>query len=253
MRVVLACPNLHEPPRGRPKRARPADHDRRLYTVVKLSLRALPAPLTLSLFSLFGPFPRRPGPSASYPLPYTSRASSPFSWLFTHSRARAHTYALACAWDLTEAGMTIATLGSRAPASSTMGPVSWLNRPVIRGSQCLSTRHRYVRMLRMTAAICPEDYPKTRRFSRSLSCYAGIIHFLRSWHFPWNPPHVTQDCRMLCVREKNNHEHFARLMKLEYLPVIRRPFPEMYLETKIVLGMRRHLWCLGSFNICICI
>lgn len=90
MRVVLACPNLHEPPRGRPKRARSADHDQRLYTVVKLSLRALPASfLSFPLRTVSSA--SRPVPSASYPPLYASRVSSPFSCLFTHS----HTHALA--------------------------------------------------------------------------------------------------------------------------------------------------------------
>lgn len=104
MRVVLACPNLHEPPRERPKRARSADHDQRLYTVVKLSLGALPASFLSS--------PPRAVSSASRPFSFLSsslRVARLISF-FLPLHALAHTHSRARAWDLTEAGMTIATL-----------------------------------------------------------------------------------------------------------------------------------------------
>lgn len=76
MRVVLACPNPHETPRERPKQARSADHDQRLYMVVKLSLSfSLSSDFSFSI------------PLACYPLLYASRASS-----FSQQALSASTY-----------------------------------------------------------------------------------------------------------------------------------------------------------------
>jgi len=107
----------------------------RLYTVVKLSLA-----LSLAILSLL-PW--------TFPLASSCLSSSlrvaRLIFFFSSPRALTQVPACICArgWNLTEAEMTIATLRSR--ASSTMGPVFRLNRPVIRGNQCLSTRYRCAR------------------------------------------------------------------------------------------------------------
>lgn len=128
IRVVLACPKPHEAPRGRPSPKR-INVSTSTYVVVKLSLlpRAL---LSGNLSSL----------AASHPLLCASRASH---LLFSSSQSRALTHVrgrYVCArshgsWNDYRCSPRLLS----SAASSTTRPVSRLNRPVIRGNQCLST------------------------------------------------------------------------------------------------------------------
>lgn len=92
----------------------------------------------LNYLSSRGTFPPA---SRSLPSPSPRVARVPSSFFPLSRRcALTHVRGRSCVRDHTEAGTTIATLGSfgRA-ASSTMRPVSRLKQPVIRGNQCLST------------------------------------------------------------------------------------------------------------------
>lgn len=133
MRVVLACPKLHERSRTRPK----PRIDESVPMPGEKWLAAKGSPLLSSPFPTFTRPPSCPIRSPGrffYPLPTDSPyLSPPSSSLIPWSSCSARRWGeVARAWSFTEAGTTIGPRDSRARLAARMGPVFQLNRPVIR-------------------------------------------------------------------------------------------------------------------------